>query len=232
MKMSSTSCCSWLSIGDSFVGVRLWPCDLVPGQKHRGTKNLSMALNTHSWQGQKSSLELHNAKNSKLTYSRQEPLSLLQTGKKTMMRIPNETFARRFLLQEENQGLLRISAGPPYPWCLQCLPLASSLSPNVLHLCAFEITSCTAEVQLIPECWGKGHLCRGVKLSNQRRSSSRGTVAVFSWNQEESLYLSWQLSRIWGSFSFIELTKWLYLCSFTYEKVNVSEQEAERTQYW
>lgn len=65
-----------------------------------------MVLDMHSWQSHNSSLELQHAKNttSDLT-SGQEHLSLLQTGSKIMMGIPNKTFAGKLPGEEEHQGL-------------------------------------------------------------------------------------------------------------------------------
>lgn len=116
---------------------------------------------------------------------------------------------------------LKISAGLPYQWCLQCLPLASSPSPNLLHLYGFEITSGTTEVQLIAECWGKGHLYWSVKIPNQRLRSRRWTVGCIKLKPGGVYLPKLAVVQDLGFFHFIELTKWLYLHSFMYAKVNV-----------
>lgn len=63
-------------------------------------------MDMHSWQSQNSSLELHHAKNTTLDLTVDRSiLSLLQTGSKIMMGIPNKTFSGRFPVEEERQGL-------------------------------------------------------------------------------------------------------------------------------
>lgn len=178
-------------------------------------------MDMHSWQSQNSSLELHHAKNTTLDLTVDRSiLSLLQTGSKIMMGIPNKTFSGRFPVEEERQGLWNTSR--------ISLAVMSSVLPF--------------DKLPVPKDWIWNHFLHHWCATNSRMLRKGTSVvkckAAWSVIQEQKMnsescielrpgeYLpKVQFSKIWDSFISQSQPNDSYLCCFIYVKINTSDSD-------
>lgn len=175
----------------------------MPGQMHRGA---ILSRGIRQRQLAKTEILFGTPKcgegKKSLPDGRQEHLSLLQAAKWHQNGNKNSRgdICMQIAVTERNIQVSECISRTWYDeWCLQCV-LASALFPNLLHFYGFEVTSCTAELQLVPGCWGKGRLYWSVKLPNQRLRSRRWAETVLSWNWKEYISQSWQFFKYLGFF--------------------------------